>query len=151
KRRIVTVERVSAATRNGRCAPWADQVPLDEQYCACCACAVASCASRALSLITCCLPSPPVTTGCLLRNRLTFELNCLHNSARLEGVSACLPLDAAVCCGALVPGSGLLVSAAGGGLEAMSGSLVRCILVKGVPDEGGVCEKWVTPLASFHL
>src|SRR6185312_5720459 len=123
------VEGVSAATRKACGVPRTDQVPFDEQYCACCACAVASCASRALSLITCCLPSPPVTTGCLPCSRLMFEVSCLHNSARLDAVSGCVALEAAVFCGALVPGSLLSVSAACGGLEETSGSLVRCILV----------------------
>src|SRR5690348_10003951 len=73
----------------------ANQLPCDEQYCTCCARAVASCCSRALSLITCCLPSlPSVTTGCLLCSSVMFELNCLQSSARLDGVSGCVPPDA---------------------------------------------------------
>src|SRR6185437_1839601 len=120
---------------------------------ACCARAVASCASRALSLITSCLPLlPPVITGCLLRSRLMFEVNCLHSSARLDAVSGWVLLVGAVCCGALVPGSVVSpLSEAGGGLEETWGSPAMRILVKRVPGEGGVCEKWVTPLASFHL
>src|SRR6185437_11243748 len=124
------VEGVSAATWKACGVARTDQVPFDEQYCACCACAVASCASRALSLITSCLPLlPPVTTGCLPCSRLMFEVSCLHSSTRLDAVSGWVLLAGADFWGALLPGSVLSAPEAGGGLEETSGSLVRRILV----------------------